>query len=136
LGKPVYELLTQYYYGEINMNSKIFEANQQEINISLEMTNDFFGFLIDFNEEELIHVLSLDDIENRIIDFVTESFNILQFGYAFCDHEAKLEFPPREIATYKEELYSLLFIPSNKDHSAEIEIRKGSWKLDGLTGRS
>ncbi|MFF2158113.1 Imm64 family immunity protein [Paenibacillus chitinolyticus] len=54
----------------------------------------------------------------------------MQFNYAFCDHEAQIEFSPRE---FKPERYSLSFWPDLSN--GELKIAKSSWHINGLTER-
>ncbi|WP_254634950.1 Imm64 family immunity protein [Paenibacillus sp. GbtcB18] len=54
----------------------------------------------------------------------------MPFDYAFCDHEAQIEFSPRE---FKPERYSRSFWPDLSN--GELKIAKSSWHINGLTER-
>lgn len=128
-----YELLTKYYYGTVKLISNIVNLRSKEIAVTVEQTSEYFGFLIDLDEEDLNQDFNLEEIESSIINFVAKSYGLLKFDYAFCDHEAEIEYSPKEITKVEEEIYSLLFIPSvMKD---EVEVKRSSWYLDGLTRR-
>ncbi|MFE6796500.1 Imm64 family immunity protein [Paenibacillus chitinolyticus] len=65
-----------------------------------------------------------------LIKLVAQIYPALQFGYAFCDHEAQIELSPRE---FKPERYSLSFWPDLSN--GELKVTKSSWHINGLTER-
>lgn len=132
--KTDYDLITTNYYGKINLISNIITSNPKKITVAIEKSDEYFGFLVDLNEEDLTKNFSLDELENKIVDFLLSKFRILNYDYAFCDNEAEIEYSPQEIKQ-EEELYSLLFIPNTKENKKEIEVKKSSWYIDGLTSR-
>lgn len=127
------KLLTTNYYGKVELASDVFGKNLIETVVSIEQTDSYFGFLIQFNEQELSENLTIWEVENLIIDFVLQNQNTLEFQYAFCDHEGEMEYTHDEMKNITEEIYSLLFIPS--DNTGNMKVLKSRWALDGLTNR-
>ncbi|UAC47344.1 hypothetical protein K6959_11565 [Bacillus aquiflavi] len=130
LAKSMYSSLINSYYGSITIMSNLFNEKLKEMVISIEVTNEYFGFLVDI-KEELLEGINLDELEENIINFFMKNYECLKFNYAFCDHEAEIEFSPDEIAHMTDEVYSILLLQVNN----ELVLEKSSWKIDGLTER-
>lgn len=127
------ELLAKYYYGEINGSISNFNgAEQMPIKISIQKEKDFFGYIFYFDDIQLRKLFSIDEIEKIILDFIYElkSLSFTQFKYAFCDHDADVEYHPKRKKKI-DKSYSLVYWPK-KDQNLII---RNSWKIDGITQR-
>lgn len=129
----ILEKLTLSYYGQIHMHLDLFQLKGLNVEIKIEKSEVFFGFLLSFRENEILPNYlkeSLDTITDRIHKFVAEIYPILQFDYAFCDHEAEIEFSPKE---FNAERYSLSFLPDLS--TGKLNVLKSNWHINGLTER-
>lgn len=129
----ILEKLTQSYYGQINLLIDLFQLKDLNVEIKIEKSEEFFGLLLSFREDDILSDYlkeSLDTITDRILKFVAEIYPILQFDYAFCDHEAEIEFSPKE---FNAERYSLSFLPDLS--TGKLNVLKSNWHINGLTER-
>lgn len=125
--------MAKSYYVQIQSCIDLFQMEQLKIEIRIEKYDEFFGLLLLFNEDEILpnySIESLEKITNTIINFILEVHPVLKFDYAFCDHEAEVEYSPKE---FKPEKYSLSFLPNLTN--GVLGVRKSSWHINGLTER-
>ncbi|MFJ7755275.1 Imm64 family immunity protein [Peribacillus muralis] len=130
-----YTLLTEKYFGEILIQLNDFwSLNGLSLMLTLRIVkeNDFFGYLLDFEMEQLLNRYSLDLINELIIDLVKDIYSVTKFNYAFCDHDSEIEYSPSQ---YKDlvEAYSILILPRAKNG---FDVIKNNWQIDGITSRN
>ncbi|WP_184230525.1 Imm64 family immunity protein [Methanococcus maripaludis] len=132
--KECYETLSNGYYGELTINSKRILNNDIDCTIRLEKQDQFFGFLIDISEEDILKNHSKEEIEevtNVLISKIIEIYNYSKYSYAFCDQEAEISDFPLNFEKLRDN-YSILIIP---DQSFKFNILKSNWNIDGMTAR-
>ncbi|WP_285766918.1 Imm64 family immunity protein [Peribacillus sp. SI8-4] len=128
-----YTLLTEKYFGEILIQLNDFwSLNGLSLTLRIVKENDFFGYLLDFEMEQLLNRYSLDLINELIIDLVKDIYSVTKFNYAFCDHDSEIEYSPSQ---YKDivEAYSILILPRAKNG---FDVIKNNWQIDGITSRN
>ncbi|PJN88875.1 Imm64 family immunity protein [Bacillus sp. mrc49] len=127
-----YTLLTEHFFGEILMHLNDFwSLNNLFLTLRLVKEEDFFGYILEFDLEQLLNQYSLDVINELIIDLVIDIYGITTFRYAFCDHDSEIEYSP----SYKElvKVYSILMLPREKNG---FDVIKNNWQIDGFTERN
>ncbi|MFS0762360.1 Imm64 family immunity protein [Peribacillus phoenicis] len=127
-----YTLLTEKYFGEIQIQLNDFwSLNGLSLTLRIVKENDFFGYLLDFEMEQLLNQYSLDLINDLIIDLVKDIYSVTKFKYAFCNHDSEIEYSPSQ---YKDlvEAYSILILPRVKNG---FDVIKNNWQIDGITSR-
>lgn len=117
------------YYGQIFFKSSFLGFSNNLI-LTIYKELNFFGFLIDLNENEIRSLLYLE-LENKLINHIKDNSLKLNFDYAFCENEGEIEYHPLEVEFGYVE-YSVLFI--NKE--GNIIIKKADYLLDGITKRN
>lgn len=128
-----YTLLTEKYFGEIQMQLNDFwSLNGLSLTLRIAKENDFFGYLLDFEMEQLLNQYSLDLINELIIDLVKDIYNVTKFIYAFCDHDSEIEYSPSQYNDLVE-AYSILILPREKNG---FDVIKNNWQIDGITSRN
>ncbi|MCK1985797.1 MULTISPECIES: Imm64 family immunity protein [Peribacillus] len=128
-----YTLLTEKYFGEIQMQLNDFwSLNGLSLTLRIVKENEFFGYSLDFEMEQLLNRYSLDLINELIIDLVKDIYSVTKFIYAFCDHDSEIEYSPSQ---YKDlvEAYSILILPREKNG---FDVIKNNWQIDGITSRN
>lgn len=120
-------LLTRYYYGEVSIClTACHEMKEIPIMISIQKEQQFFGFVLSFNEMRFEEV-GIDRLEDIAIQFMQQLTDVTRFQYAFCDYDSEIEIHPKE----KKQIdvgYAILYWHGEK-------VMKNSWKIDGLTTR-
>lgn len=132
-------LLAEHYFGQLNLECNLFELDNLEVTIRVEKEQDYYGFLLDMSETELIKTGDLeeiDDITEKIINFVTDLHKALIYDYAFCDNEAEIQHSPREFKELKNAVYSIVVIPTFEKQEKSFNVIKSNWHIDGLTIRN
>lgn len=139
----IYTILAENYYAQLEVNSNLFEHKNLVITIRIEKDedNDYFGFLLDMNEKEIIKGNSVNEINNiteRIIDFIIKFYNYSNYNYAICDNEAEIEYSPKDFYKIESSIYSITVIPvfDCKSNSNKFNVIKSNWNIDGLTSRN
>lgn len=137
----VFSMLAEYYYGQLEVSSNVLGCNNLAITIRVEKEaeKDYFGFLLDISEEELIKFNSIDEINKvteRIIDFIIDIHSCSGYDYAICDNEAEIQYSPAEFGNLAKAIYSIAIIPSITNNSNVLKVIKSSWNIDGLTSRN
>ena len=140
-GDSIYAILAKNYYGQIEVNSNIFGCKNITIIIRIEKEEDedYFGFLLDIDEEELINTNSASEISNiteKIIDFITRFYNYSAYDYAFCDNEAEIKYSPIHFKKVERSIYSITVIPILDGNSNRLNVIRSNWNIDGLTSRN
>lgn len=135
--KDYYKVFSSGYYGEILVYSELINEKKLECTIRLNKETEFFGFLLDIKEQDLLDGKNYPD-EN--IGYVTEEliatmyriYSYSKYDYAFCDLEAQFHYSP-EIFKYLEEyVYSIAMIPNS---DSNLTVIKSNWNIDGHTAR-
>lgn len=124
---------------EMSIGKISFKLNDYVYNIlvSVRGKDDLFkGILFEIPEKELLQedysIENQSDITKQIINRILELWNGMEFGYAFCDSEASIEFQQSEIEQIKEPIYSVLLLKRN---AIQPTIQLSSWCIDGITQR-
>lgn len=123
--------LSDYYYVEIQVKINAFERTELSTLIKIEKFEDYFGFLLSFQEDVLLPSYNLeiiDTVTNQITELVNTIYKVTKFNYAFCDHEAEFQFSPAE---FKPEKYSISYLPAD----GTLRVEKSNWHINGLTER-
>lgn len=134
-----YGLLAEYYYGQLDLICSILGKSNLEVVVRIEKEEDYFGFLLDIKEDELIKANNLEAMNgatDEIISFITNWYNVSRFDYAFCDNEAEIQCSPKEVSTLKNAAYSIFVVPSSEIQNKALNIIKNNWNIDGLTTRN
>lgn len=134
-------MLADNYYGQLEVSGNLLDCNSLVITIRVEKEaeEDYFGFLLDISEEELIKTNSIDEINKiteRIIDFMIDIHSYSGYDYAFCENEAEIQYSPKEFRNFEEGIYSVSIIPIKSNDPMGFNIIKSSWNIDGLTSRN
>lgn len=90
-----------------------------------EIKNDSIGMLISIPESGFENS-KIDEVENNITERLKAIID-LGYDYIFCDNEAHIEHPIKEVFKNKN-LYSILIL---KDKNVKLS----NWKIDGLQER-
>lgn len=114
-----------YNYNEIRLKD-----HSKQIIISIEEHDDFYGLLIDYNEEDLRSIITnIKAMDTYFLSMIESFAKILNFDYAFVCNDGELEFSIKElqkIEDYKE-MYYILSIKEDD----EFKIYKGNWNIWG-----
>ena len=133
-----YTPLINGYYGQIHIVCNVFSLQKVNVYLRIErVDNSYFGLLIDIQEKELLtdnSVVSMSDMEEKIVEFITNLYKTSIFEYAFCDNEAEIQYSPEELQLYNNTAYSIVVLPSVKN-KGELSIIKSNWHIDGLSTR-
>lgn len=133
-----YEAISSGFYGEITIVSDILKIGNLDCILRVEKQDNFFGFLLDFKEEDLLKSKSYPDedieiITGKLIELMIKFYSYTKYDYAFCDQEAEFNYSPETFRKLKENVYSVVVTP-NCDGSA-FDITKSNWNIDGHTER-
>jgi len=132
-------LLAEHYFGQLNLKCNLFGLENLEVTIRVEKEKDYFGFLLDIIETELIKTGSIEEINSiteKIINFITDLYKALAYDYAFCDNEAEIEYSPKEFKGLKDSVYSIAVMPLLGKQEKSFNVIKSNWHIDGLTIRN
>ncbi|MFJ7362601.1 Imm64 family immunity protein [Peribacillus frigoritolerans] len=128
-----YTFLTEKYFGEILIQlNEFWSLNGLSLTLRIVKENDFFGYLLDFEMEQLLNRYSLDLINELIIDLVKDIYSVTKFNYAFCDHDSEIKYSPSQYEDLVE-AYSILILPREKNG---FDVIKNNWQIDGITSRN
>ena len=133
------DLLAKYYYGQLSLKCNILGFDNLEVTIRIEKEEDYFGFLLDVSEAELIKTGGLEELNSiteKIICFITDLHKVLVFDYAFCDNEAEIQYSPTEFKELKNDVYSIVILPTSEKKEKPYDIIKSNWHINGLTIRN
>lgn len=133
------DMLAEYFYGQLEIDCNLFGGISLKtiIRIEKEREEDYFGFLMDVSEEELIKSNSADEINRvtqEIIEFMTQFYSCSAYSYAFCDNEGEIQFSPKKFRDLENSIYSVTVMP-NLGSNNSLKVSKGNWNIDGLTTR-
>jgi hypothetical protein len=134
--KDIYQNIVNGYYGEITIHSDILEGRDVDCIIRLEKQKEFFGFLLDIKEEDILRTHSKEEIRyvtEELIATIIRVYQYSNYNYAFCDQEAEFSYAPEEFSELEEIIYSVAVIPN--PNANNFTIIKGNWNIDGLTNR-
>ena len=132
-------MLTQYFYGQLNLTSSFIKDKSLNITIHIEKEPSYFGFLLDVSEADIIStdgIKEIEDITDIILNFIIDIHNVSAYDYAFCDNEVSIEYSPEEFASIKNNIYSIAVIASNIQQLGKLDVKKSDWNIDGLTKRN
>jgi len=137
----IYTTLSENYYAQMEVNSSLFGCENITITIHIEKEEDedYFGFLLDIDEEELIKtnpVSEINSITEKIVDFIAGFYNYSAYDYAFCDNEAEIQYSPRDFKKIESSIYSIAVIPILDGNSNRLNVIRSNWNIDGLTSRT
>lgn len=129
-------LMVKHFFGKATIKAKILNNKNIHFDTSIfKFSKNDFAFLIEIDIDQLFQVGNKKELENcssMIIKFCEEIFDIVQYRYAFCDHEANIEYTWSEFSEMNENIYSISIIPQ----SEKFKISLASWEIDGLTNRN
>ncbi len=131
-------ILAKGYFGQVDFVTKFFTCEKIPISVRVEKALDYFGILIDIEEKDLLksNVQSiLSKVDDHLIEFILNLYNLIEYDYAFADNEAELQYSPNEIQLLNINTYSIFAKKSISDCKSDISVYKSEWYLDGLTTR-
>jgi hypothetical protein len=125
------------YFGEIILHSDVLISKGLDCIVRLYKENDFFGFLLDLQEEDILisksySIEEIDYMTKELISIMINLYSYSKYDYAFCDHEANFKHSPQNIEIIKEYVYSIVIIPRFDNN---FTIIKSDWNIDGHTAR-
>lgn len=127
-------LLLNHFYGELQGRINIFNLTNIYIRITVDREKDWFGFLLEFKENEMIKFYDegyLQTLTGTIITFLKQMYNSIHYDYVFCDHEAEFVSPLDKVI-HSKQLYSVLIIPEKSDFLVSLS----SWHINGISERN
>ncbi|WP_040214194.1 Imm64 family immunity protein [Clostridium polynesiense] len=133
------EMLADYFYGQLEIDCNLFGGIRLKtiLRIEKEKDEDYFGFLMDLSEEELIKFNSADEINRvteEIIEFMIQFYSCSAYNYAFCNNEGEIQFSPKKFREIENSIYSVTVIPNLVSNNS-LKVIKSNWNIDGLTSR-
>ncbi|HHW37552.1 MAG TPA: hypothetical protein GXX18_10000 [Bacillales bacterium] len=132
-------LIAKYYYGQVNVVCTFLGFSDLEVAVRIEKEKDYFGFLLDISEADVIkthNVEVINRVTDQIINFIIDLYSVSGFDYAFCDNEAEIQYAPDEFCTLENDMYSIIVIPSFGEQDKALNVFKNNWHIDGLTARN
>lgn len=132
----VYNFISSGFYGEISITSNILTLDNIECFIRVEKEVNYFGFLLDFKEEDILKNWSKtenDKTAKLLIDTAIGVYSSTKYDYAFCDFEAQFAYSPDAFVKIEKDIYSIVIFP--RKCGSFFEIIKSNWNIDGHTER-
>ena len=133
--KNLLSTLKELHFLEIPISNFPFGKLTIEAVIKLKVTNKYFGFLLEMEEDSIISsykIKELETAEDLIIQYLKLIFKNFNVDYAFSDQEAEVEFSPEEFKQLQRPYYA---IEAKHDHDGKVKITKANWYINGLTQR-
>lgn len=133
--KDFLSTLKEFHFLEIPISNFPFGKLTIEAVITLKVTNKYFGYLLEMEEDSIIssyNIKELETAENIIIQYLKFIFKNFNVDYAFSDQEAEIEFSPEEFKHLQRPYYA---IEAKHDHDGKVKITKANWYINGLTER-
>lgn len=127
--------LRDLHFLEIPISNFPFGKLTIEAVIKLKVTNNYFGYLLEMEEDSIISSYKINELETAediIIQYLKLIFKNFNVDYAFSDQEAELEFSPEEFIQLKRPYYA---IEAKHDDDGNVKITKANWYINGLTQR-
>ncbi len=122
-----YNSLKDKYYLSLEMVGDLFRIGTQNFVIRVNRENGFFGFLIDI-EWRLLIDKDKEDITKRIVNSMIKLLKFTDYDYAFCGHEAEIEYSPTHVKKNKNIFPITLLNCKNK-----LELIYGEFNIDGIS---
>ncbi|MBB4824972.1 hypothetical protein HNO89_002198 [Sporosarcina luteola] len=133
--KKLLSILKELRFLEISISNFPFGKLTIDAVIKLEVTNKYFGFLLEMEESSIISsykIKELETAEDLIIQYLNLIFKNFNVDYAFSDQEAEVEFSPEEYKQLERPYYA---IEARRGHDGKVKITKANWYINGLTQR-
>jgi Immunity protein 64 len=130
-----YSQIVKGYFGQIDVECDLLGITRLKLTIRVQRESDYFGFLIDIEEDVLIGerpIEQLNSITEKIITFIIGVYDEVSYSYAFCEHEGEILYSPKIFHEISDQIYSVVVLPLNEG----FKIHKSSWNIDGLTERN
>lgn len=127
--------LRELHFLEIPISNFPFGKLTIEAVIKLKVTNKYFGYLLEMEEDSIISSYKINELETAediIIQYLKLIFKNFNVDYAFSDQEAEVEFSPEEFIQLQRPYYA---IEAKHDHDGNVKITKANWYINGLTQR-
>ena len=134
--RDFYKSFSRGFYGEVAVHADILKRGGVDLIMRLEKQSEFFGFLLDIKEEDLLETHSKEEIgymTEELIATMMSIYNYSKYDYTFCDQEAEFKYTLSSLKELKEDVYSIVIIPDSDNNS--FTLIKSNWNIDGLTGR-
>ncbi|AKB28469.1 hypothetical protein MSSIT_1750 [Methanosarcina siciliae T4/M] len=134
--RDCYKSFSRGFYGEVAVHADILKSGGVDLIMRLEKQFEFFGFLLDIKEEDLLETHSKEEIgymTEELIDTMMSIYKYSKYDYTFCDQEAEFKYSLSSLKKLKEDVYSIVIIPDSDNNS--FTVIKSDWNIDGLTGR-
>lgn len=134
--KDCYKSFSRGFYGEIAVHAGVLKGEGVDLIMRLEKQSEFFGFLLDIKEEDILETHSKEEIEyvtEELIATMMRIYKYSKYDYAFCDHEAEFKYSLLSLKKLEENTYSIVVIPNSNNNL--FTVIKSDWNIDGLTGR-
>lgn len=131
----IVSLMINNFFGKINVKTIHLFKKVTNIDISIfKFSQGDFGFLIEIDIKQLFEVGNKKELESYssiIINFCKLCFDKIKYRYAFCDHEANIEYTWDEFNKINKNIYSISVIPQNE----KFIVNLADWEIDGLSHR-
>lgn len=119
--------LNDKHYLSLKMIGDLFKIGTESFVIRVNRDNDFFGFLIDIEWQQLIDK-NKDKISKKIVTSLIQLLKFTDYDYAFCGHEAEIEYSPVQVKKL-ENMYPILIINLKN----KLELIYGEFNIDGIS---
>ena len=131
--------LAKSFFGQVHIVCNFLGLNDLDAVIRIEKENDHFGFLLDIVDTELLepnHSENIEAVTAKIVEFMTDVYRFSKYNYAFCDHEAEIQYTPEKFKEIQTDKYSIVVAPSTDGQGRTLlNVMKSNWNIDGLTVR-
>ncbi len=127
-----YQLMTDYFYGNVLMMCTFLEIKNQMINITFYKEKDYFGYLMDLFEDPFRKQVTYATLESSLIEYLKAMHEQVPFDYAILENDGEIEFSPDEM-NFEEMNYSVLI---QADEKEGLVVKKGEYLIDGRTKRT
>ncbi|MBO8157596.1 MAG: hypothetical protein H0Z32_14290 [Bacillaceae bacterium] len=122
-----YNSITDNHYLSLKMIGDVFKVGTQYFVIRVNKENGFFGFLIDIEWNQLIDK-NKDEISERIVNSLIQLLKFTEYDYAFCGHEAEIEYSPDQVMKKNYEFPITLLNLKTK-----LKLIYGEFNIDGIS---
>ncbi len=129
--KKIAELSCEMAYISMVMYGKLFDI-WVDGNIIVEKNKGLYELKIDISESFILENTDIDEMTERIVEFIKKIYDVCPYYYAFCDSHADMSDLEVEPAKLKEDVYSIMAVVIKN----KLSIIKADWNIDGYSERT
>ncbi|BCN29440.1 Imm64 family immunity protein [Anaeromicropila herbilytica] len=128
-------LLAEHYFGQIEIETNLFDLMNLDITVHVEKEEGYFGFILDISESAFYKdsLNMVNSYTDKFIDLMKKFYKCSAYNYAFCDNEAEIKYSPLAFRNLNKRVYSLAILPV---HNNNLRVIKSEWNIDGITNRN